>query len=101
MNYSSRTHYEVLEVQRNSTADEIKKSYHRLALKFHPDRNSALGADMKFKEINLAAEVFGMKPRNQIFLIFRFYAMSKEDFSMINNLIHNSNSIFSELWEIC
>jgi molecular chaperone DnaJ len=54
---TKRTYYEVLEVQRTATSDEIKKSYHRLALKYHPDRNSDLGSDMKFKEINEAAEV--------------------------------------------
>lgn len=57
MNPAKRTYYEILELQRTATADEIKKSYHRLALKYHPDRNKDMGSDVKFKEINEAAEV--------------------------------------------
>ncbi len=35
----ARDYYEILEVSRTETADGIKKSYRRLALKYHPDKN--------------------------------------------------------------
>ncbi|KAG7822650.1 hypothetical protein KL942_003216 [Ogataea angusta] len=48
----SINHYEVLEISRNATDAEIKKSYRRLALKFHPDKNKSASAEEKFKQIN-------------------------------------------------
>jgi len=49
--------YEVLQVERTAEASVIKKSYRKLALKFHPDKNSAPGADEAFKEINRAFSI--------------------------------------------
>ena len=46
--------YEVLQVQRNASAAEIKKSYRRLAREFHPDTNpDDPEAEKKFKEIGI------------------------------------------------
>ena len=50
-------YYELLEVSRTSTADEIKKSYRRLALEHHPDKNpDNPEAEEKFKELARAYE---------------------------------------------
>ena len=50
--------YEVLQVQRNASAAEIKKSYRRLAREFHPDTNpDDPEAEKKFKEIAFAYEI--------------------------------------------
>ncbi len=54
---SKRDYYEVLGVQRNASAVEIKKSYRQLARKYHPDVSDAPDAEEKFKEINEAYEV--------------------------------------------
>jgi molecular chaperone DnaJ len=55
---SKRDYYEVLEVTREASSDEIKKSYRRLALKFHPDRNpDDADAEEKFKEASEAYSV--------------------------------------------
>jgi molecular chaperone DnaJ len=55
---TKRDYYEVLEVQRNSNGDEIKKSYRRLAVKFHPDKNQGdKEAEERFKELGEAYEV--------------------------------------------
>ncbi|WP_291425439.1 molecular chaperone DnaJ [Deinococcus sp.] len=50
-------YYELLGVARTASADEIKSSYRKLALKFHPDRNKEEGAAEKFAQINEAYAV--------------------------------------------
>ena len=53
-----RDYYEVLEVKKGTSEDEIKKSYRKLALKYHPDRNQGnADAEAKFKEISEAYAV--------------------------------------------
>lgn len=53
-----RDYYEVLGVQKSATADEIKKAYRQLALKYHPDKNpDNKAAEEKFKEAAEAYEI--------------------------------------------
>src|ERR1700749_1141000 len=55
---AKRDYYEVLGVERQADADDIKKSYRKLALKYHPDRNpNDKAAEEKFKELSEAYEV--------------------------------------------
>jgi len=55
---AKRDYYEILDVPKGAAADEIKKSYRRLAMKYHPDRNSEdADAESKFKEAKEAYEV--------------------------------------------
>jgi molecular chaperone DnaJ len=54
---AKRDYYEILGVERNADADEIKKAYRKLALKYHPDRNpNDKSAEEKFKELGEAYE---------------------------------------------
>lgn len=59
----SKSLYETLGVSENASADEIKKSYRKLARKYHPDINKEESAVEKFKEINAAYEVLSDKEK--------------------------------------
>lgn len=51
-------YYEILEIERNAGEDEIKKSYRRLAVKYHPDKNPGNSeAEEKFKKVSEAYQV--------------------------------------------
>src|SRR5215212_2732204 len=56
-------YYQTLEVQRDASADEVKRAFRRLAMQYHPDRNSEPGAEARFKEINEAYEVLSDRER--------------------------------------
>ncbi len=57
---SKRDYYEVLGVIKGASADEIKKAYRQLALKYHPDRNpDDKAAEENFKELGEAYDVLG------------------------------------------
>ena len=55
---AKRDYYEVLEVTKSASEDEIKKAYRKMAIKFHPDKNQGdKAAEEKFKEAAEAYEV--------------------------------------------
>jgi len=49
--------YAVLGVAPNASDDDIKKVYRSLAMRYHPDRNQAPGAEARFKAVTKAYEV--------------------------------------------
>jgi len=54
---SKRDYYEILNIPKTASKDEIKTQYRKLALQYHPDRNKAPDAEEKFKEISEAFAV--------------------------------------------
>ena len=54
---NQKDYYKILDVNKNSTQQEIKKSYRKLSMKYHPDKNN--GEDSKMKEITEAYSILG------------------------------------------
>lgn len=61
----SKSLYDTLDVNESASADEIKKSYRKLARKYHPDINKSPEAEEKFKEINAAYEILSDTEKKQ------------------------------------
>jgi len=55
----SNSFYSILEVPENATQEEIKKSYRRLSMEYHPDKNKSPEATAKFQKISEAYETLG------------------------------------------
>jgi molecular chaperone DnaJ len=58
-----RDYYEILGVKKDASADEIKKAFRKLAVKYHPDKEG--GDEAKFKELNEAYEVLKDQQKRQ------------------------------------
>lgn len=72
---AKRDYYEVLEVNRSASVDEIKKAYRKLAIKYHPDRNPGdAEAEAKFKEAAEAYDVLHDPQKRQQYDQFGFDA---------------------------
>ncbi len=77
-----RDYYEVLEVGKSASADEIKKAYRKLAIKYHPDRNPGnKEAEEKFKEAAEAYSVLSDADKRARYDQFGFAGMNGESAS--------------------
>lgn len=64
---TSKDYYQILGVPRDASAEEIKRAFRRLAMKYHPDRNKSPEAESKFKEINEAYEVLSNPDKRAVY----------------------------------
>jgi len=63
-----KDYYNVLGVKSDASSDEIKKAYRKLALKYHPDKNSGdSDAEQKFKEITEAYEILSDSNKREMY----------------------------------
>jgi len=85
---AKRDYYEVLGVGKNASADDIKRSYRRMAMKYHPDKNPGdKKAEAKFKECAEAYEVLSDTEKRQRYDQFGHEGLrgaGMHDFSRMN-----------------
>src|SRR5581483_9042853 len=92
-----RDYYEILAVERTASLDEIKKSYRKLALQFHPDRNpDNKEAEEKFKEATEAYEVLSDTDKRARYDRFGHQGMRQNDYGQYQN----PQDIFSHFSDI-
>lgn len=65
---AGKSYYDILQVSKQATDDQIKRAYRKLALKFHPDKNPGNEeATKKFAEINNAYEVLSDREKRGVY----------------------------------
>ena len=93
----SRGYYAILEVSERASFQEIKRSYRKLARKYHPDRNAASEAEEIIKKINQAFEVLSNREKRRQYdsdiLLTEFVPNDQEQ---TPNDLHESSSIGSQ-----
>ena len=67
---TTRDYYEILELQRSASDEDIKRSFRKLAQQWHPDVNTDPDADARFKEVNEAYQVLADPQRRQAYDTF-------------------------------
>ncbi len=93
---SQRDYYEVLEVNKAASIDEIKAAYRKLALKYHPDRNpDNQEAEDKFKEASIAYEVLMDADKRQRYDQYGHAGVNAgQGFTNVNDIFSHFSDIF-------
>jgi molecular chaperone DnaJ len=79
--------YAILGVAPNASDDDIKKVYRSLAMRYHPDRNSAPGAEARFKAVTKAYEILSEPAKR-----------AEYDQSMNHRIVLDAEAEAFELW---
>ena len=95
--------YDILNVKKNSTPEEIKKSYRKLAMKYHPDKNKEPSAEEKFKKMSMAYDILSDKEKREKYDNFGLDGLNAmnsgghgvDPFSMFNNMFSGNSNFFN------
>lgn len=95
---AKRDYYEILGVSRTASAEEIKKAYRKLALKYHPDRNpGSKEAEEKFKEAAEAYSVLADQEKRAAYDHYGFEGLRGEGFQGFSGF---DSAIFADFEDI-
>lgn len=101
---AQRDYYEILGVNKNASADELKKAYRKLALKYHPDRNPGdKEAEEKFKEAAEAYDVLSNPDKRSRYDQFGHAGVNGQGFGggggmSMDDIFSQFGSIFGDLF---
>lgn len=95
----SKNYYQILEIPTNSTKDEIKKAYKKLALKFHPDKNKATNAVEQFRLISEAYQVLTEQREQYDRTLEIDKTKLKDPFKLFSSFFSNLNPEFGSFVE--
>src|SRR4030042_5749155 len=95
-------YYEILAVSRQATPEEIKASYRRLALKYHPDRNPGdRVAEEQFKRVSEAYQVLSDSEKRQLYDLYGHAGLADLDlggFSGFEDIFSSFGDIFEDFF---
>ena len=96
----TKNYYEILEVSKNASHEEIKKSYKKLALKYHPDKNKDNEESTnKFKEIAEAYDTIGDEQKRKTYDLYGSSEnnFAEDPFSMFNDIFMSHMNNFMNM----
>ncbi len=97
-----RCYYEILEIERTVSAQEIKTAYRKKALQYHPDRNPSQEAEEKFKEASEAYEVLSDTEKRSIYDRFGHEGLDRgglhHGYSDVGDIFNHFGDIFEDFF---
>jgi len=98
----SKSYYEILGVNKDASAEAIKKAYRKQAMKYHPDRNQGdNAAEAKFKEAAEAYEVLSDLQKRQIYDAYGKEGLRNSGYSGPGNnedIFSHINDMFGDIF---
>ncbi len=96
---AKRDYYEVLSIERTASAEEIKKAYRKLAIKYHPDKNPGdKMAEEKFKELGEAYEVLNDPDKRTLYDQYGHAAFDRRSGFPRGGGFHDPFEVFREVF---
>jgi len=97
-----RDYYEILEISHDTTVEEIKASYRRLAIRYHPDKNPGdRDAEEQFKHISEAYQVLSDSEKRQLYDLYGHAGLAGMDvggFSGFEDIFGSFGEIFEDFF---
>ncbi len=98
----SRDYYEIIGVSRDASVEIIKKSYRKLAMQYHPDKNPGdAESEARFKEAAEAYEVLSDSRKRQIYDVYGHEGLKNNGYSgpdSASDIFSNINDLFGDLF---
>lgn len=63
----AENYYDILNIRKDATTEEVKKAYRKMVLQYHPDKNKCAGAEEKFKLVHQANQVLSDPIQRRIY----------------------------------